>query len=78
MQQEWKEQSIRIEINTKATRKIKFEQSRNNDRIHQEQNVTRKTAENKATEVCTITEPQEATVRIKPKKQAPRPPLKGN
>jgi hypothetical protein len=33
------------------------------------------TAENRATKVCTITEPQVATVRIKPKKQAPRPPL---
>jgi hypothetical protein len=43
-----------------------------------EQNITGKTAENKATKVCTITEPQEVTVGIKPKKQAPRPPLEGN
>jgi hypothetical protein len=40
----------------------------NNDRIHQEQNIIEKTAENRATKVCTITtitELQEATVRIK-------------
>jgi len=39
----------------------------NNGSIHQEQNIIEKTAaENRATKVCTITELQEATVRIKP------------
>jgi hypothetical protein len=33
---------------------------------HQEQNIIEKTAENRATKVGTITELQEATVRIKP------------
>ena len=52
-----------------ASRQRKFEQSStNNDSIHEEQNIIVKTAENRATKVCTITELQEATVRFKPEK----------
>ena len=50
-----------------ASRKRKFEQrSTNNDSIHQEQNIIEKTAENRATKVCAITELQAAAVRFKP------------
>ena len=45
---------------------------------YQEQNIIEKTAENKATEVCTITEPQEVTVGIKPKKTGATAAWEGN
>jgi hypothetical protein len=66
-QQESKNNRSGLRSAMTATRKRKFEQSStNNGSIHQEQNIIEKTAENRATKVCTITELQEATVRIKP------------
>ena len=49
-----------------------------NGSIHQEQNITGKTAENKATKVCTITELQGVTVGITPKKTGATAPWEGN
>jgi hypothetical protein len=66
-QQESKNNRSGLRSAMTATRKRKFEQSStNNGSIHQEQNTIEKTAGNRATKVCTITELQEATVRIKP------------
>jgi hypothetical protein len=70
-----KEQLIKIEINMKATSK----ESLNAKVIWWDQGLhwlQKRTEQQKS--VHTSTEQQGVTVRIKPEKQAPRPPLEGN